>query len=91
MEPTDYISYLTSCLICSRRSIIPLCETTTFRPNYYSVYNNRLVESVKPSITYDYFDNTRSEIKSSWDSSWNRNEHNYSYTYKTWTTSRYLP
>ncbi|CAF3628845.1 unnamed protein product [Rotaria sp. Silwood1] len=81
---------LTSCLICSHRAITPRIEST-FRPYYSSAYNNCFVELPSRSVIHHQIVQTQPEIRSSYDSFWTKNEYNHNYTYRPWTTSRYVP
>ncbi|CAM4964187.1 unnamed protein product [Rotaria socialis] len=63
----------TSCLVCSRRAITSRIKPTTC-PHYHSAYDQRFVKPTKPHLVPNYIFHTLPETKSSWESSWAKNE-----------------
>ncbi|CAF3145559.1 unnamed protein product [Rotaria sp. Silwood2] len=83
-------TYLTSCLICSHRAITPQIESM-FLPYHSSAYDNRLIEPPNPPAIRHHIVHTQPELRSSYDSFWIKNKYNHDYSYRPWTTSRYIP
>ena len=81
---------LRSCSICSRRTITPRIEPM-IHPSYSSVYNDHLVASRNPWVTYRPIVHTQHQTRSSLDSHWNKDEYNPNYPYQRRMTSRYVP